>query len=98
MWQRYGLFFGERIFLVKNQVFVVLFFGVQPLSAYVGQSSAYPVAAVGGRSFVGSGGYSLGSPKQLLGLATGGVFGQRCPIVGEPRCHRHLLEVRLASG
>lgn len=83
---------------VKNQIFGAFVFGVQPLSAYVGLPSAYPVAAVGGRSFVGSGGYSLGSPKQLLGLATGGVSGRRCPEVGEPRCHRHLIEVRLASG
>ena len=83
---------------VKKQVFLVFVFGVQPPSACVGPPSAYPVAAVGGRSFVGSGGYSLGSPKQLLGSATGGVFGRRCPEVGEPRCHRHLIEVRLASG
>ncbi len=86
------------MFSVKNQVFGVFVFGVQPLSAYVGLPSAYPVAAVGGRSFVESGGYSLGSPKQLLGSATGGVSGRRCPEVGEPRCHRHLIEVRLASG
>lgn len=52
---------------VRNQVFGVFVFGVQPLSAYVGLPSAYLVAAVGGRSFVGSGGYSPGSPKQLLG-------------------------------